>query len=95
MITDLLRFTIREGSIDEAVDLMKKQMKRNLGDEGCLMSNAFQSKTNPNDIYLLLGWENEDAIDKHLKTEHDKEFREELDPLLAGPPEFFEWEIIA
>lgn len=95
MITDLLKFTIKEGSEDEAAELMKKQMKNNLGDEGCLLAKAFRSKTNPNEIFILLGWENRTAIEKHLKTDHDRMFRENLDPMLAGPPEFYDWETIA
>ena len=95
MITDLLKFTVKEGAIADASELMKKQMQNNLGDEGCLMAKAFRSNTNPNEIFVLLGWENQEAIDKHLKTDHDQKFRVDLDPLLAGPPEFFDWETIA
>ena len=91
MITDLLKFTIKEECVAEAIILMKKHMNDNLGDEGCLMSETFQSKTNPNELYMLLGWENQEAIDKHLKTDHDNTFRVQFDPLLAGPPEFFDW----
>ena len=94
MITDLLKFTIKEGSIAEASELMKKQMQNNLSDEGCLIASAFRSKTNTNEIYVLLGWENQAAIEKHLKTDHDLKFRENLDPLLAAPPEFYDWEPI-
>ena len=89
-----MKFTIKEGRVAEALELMKAQMKNNLGDEGCLMSNTFQSKTNPNELFLLLGWESPEAIEKHLKSDHDHKFRENLDPLLAGPPEFFDWEKI-
>ena len=92
MITDLLKFRIKAECVDEAIELMKKQMKNNLGDDGCLASKTFQSKTNPNELFLMLVWENQEAIDKHLKSEHDNKFREGLDPLLAGPPEFFDWE---
>ena len=95
MITDLLKFTIKEECVEDAMELMKEQMKNNLGDEGCLMSNTFRSKSKPNELYLLLGWENPEAIEKHLKTDHDLKFRENLDPMLAGPPEFFDWEKIA
>ena len=95
MITDLLKFIIKENAVSEAAAVFDKQMKDNLKDEGCLMSQTFKSKTNPCEFYLLLCWENQDAIDKHLVTEHDLKFRENLDPLLAGPPEFFDWELIA
>ena len=90
MIIDLLKFTIKEEYAADAVKLMEKQMKNNLGDEGCLMSNTFRSKTNSNELYLMLAWENQDSIDKHLATDHDREFREALDPMLAAPPDFLE-----
>ncbi|MCL2125996.1 MAG: antibiotic biosynthesis monooxygenase [Oscillospiraceae bacterium] len=95
MITDLMKFTIKEGCITEAIEVMKNQMKNNLGDDGCLMSNVFRSNTAPNEIFLLLGWENQESIDKHLASSHDLKFREDLDPLLAGPPEFYDWEKLA
>lgn len=95
MITDLLKFTIKDDSVAAAIDLMKKQMQKNLGDEGCIMAKAFRSNTSPNEIFVLLGWEDQAAIDKHLKTDHDQMFRVNLDPLLAGPPEFYDWETIA
>ena len=95
MITDLLKFTIKESAAAEAIELFKKQMSDNLGDEGCLIAKTFRSKKDPNDFYMLLGWENQEAIDKHLVAEHDLMFREALDPILAGPPEFFDWEPVA
>ena len=95
MIIDLLQFNIKKGCVAEATELMKKQMKNNLGDEGCLMSNAFRSKSKPNELFTLLVWENQEAIDKHLKADHDREFVEALDPLLARKPDLSDWEIIA
>jgi len=95
MIIDLLKFNIKEGSGAEAEKVFRQQMKNNLGDEGCLLSNMFRSNTNPGEYFLLLGWENPEAIENHLKSDHDLKFREDLDPLLAGPPEFYDWEPIA
>jgi len=95
MITDLLKFKIKEASADDAIELFRRQMKNNLGDEGCLMSKTFRSKSNPTEFYLLLGWESPEAIENHLATEHDLKFRDALDPMLDGPPEFFDWETIA
>jgi len=95
MITDLLKFTVKDGCAADAAELMKKQMQNNLGDEGCLMAKAFRSKTNANEIFVLLGWADQESIDKHLKSEHDQLFIRNMDPLLAGPPEFFDWETIA
>jgi quinol monooxygenase YgiN len=94
MLIDLLKFQIKDGCGDKAAELFKRQMKNNLGDEGCLLSKSFRSTKNANEFYILLGWENPEAIERHLKTSHDLRFREDLDPFIAGPPEFFEWEEI-
>ena len=95
MLIDLLKFKLKKETADEAVGLFSQQMKNNLGDEGCLLSQTFRSTTDPSEFYLLLGWENPEAIERHLKTEHDLRFRENLDPYLTQPPEIFDWEPIA
>ena len=94
MISDMIKFTIIEGAMPTAVGLMAGQMKNNMAEDGCLLSKAFRSKTNPNEIYMLLSWENQAVVDKHLTAEYDLRFRGELDPLLAGPPEFVQLEEI-
>lgn len=92
MITDLIKFKIKEGCAEEAAALIRGAMQDDLGDEGCLLAKAFLSKTEANLIYVLLGWENRESIDKHLKTDHDRLFIKNLDPLLDGPHEFVAWE---
>jgi len=95
MLIDLLKFSIKQGKIAEATELFVQQMKNISEAEGCLLSKALQSKTNLNDIYLLLVWENPEDIEKHSKTEHDSKFREDLASLIVEPPELFDWETIA
>ena len=91
MIIDLIKFTIKDESIDDAIKAMKVQAEANQADEGHVMSHVFQSNSNSKELYMLLGWENQDAVDKHLATEHDAQFRTAIDDKLAGPPDFFEW----
>jgi quinol monooxygenase YgiN len=91
MIIDLLKFTIKDGGLDEAVRAMKVQAAANQDDEGHLMTHVFQSNANPNELFMLLGWEDQAAVDKHLASAHDAEFRASVDGALAGPPDFFEW----
>lgn len=91
MIIDLIKFTVKSDCIDGAADAMKTQAQQNWEDEGCRLSHVFQSKTDPAELYMLLGWENQEAVDKHLATAHDAEFRVAMDDKLAGPPTFFEW----
>lgn len=91
MIIDLIKFTVKQNDIDGALQAMKTQTEANRHDEGCAMSHVFQSNKNPAELFMLLGWENQEAVDKHLATQHDADFRVAIDDKLAGPPEFFEW----
>jgi quinol monooxygenase YgiN len=94
MIIDLVKFTARQDAIDGALEAMKTQTVANRGDEGFVLTHVFQSKANPAELYMLLGWENQEAVDKHLATQHDAEFIKALDPCLAGPPDFSDWTLI-
>jgi quinol monooxygenase YgiN len=91
MIIDLLKFTVQDACADDVIRAMKIQAEANKKDEGHVMTHVFQSNANPNELYMLLGWENQEAVDKHLATEHDEVFRVSIDDKLDGPPAFFEW----
>jgi len=92
---DLIKFTVKPDCIDGAIEAMKIQTEANRKDEGCLLSHVFQSKKNPAEFYMLLAWANQEAVDKHLATQHDADFRAAMDDKLACPPDFFEWTQIA
>ena len=94
MIIDILQFNIKEECIDDAIDLMKKQLPNVRNDEGCFLAHVFRSKKSPCELFLMLGWENQESIDMHLNTDHDRRFREELDPMLSGPPDMANWEVL-
>ena len=91
MIIDMIKFTAKNDCIDGAVMAMTVQTEANRLEAGCMLSHVFQSKTNPAELFMLLGWESQEAVQKHLATPHDAEFRVALDDKIAGPPEFFEW----
>jgi len=88
MLVDLLKFVVTDAGAAEL--LMKEQTVASREDEGCLYAHVFRSKDDPAEIFMLMSWENQESVDKHMDTEHDILFRERLDPILAGPPEFLE-----
>lgn len=91
MLVDLLKFTIKPGNIEKVIAHMKEQTIQTRQDEGCVLANVFQSNSDENALYMLLAWENQEAVDKHLATEHDLAFRNNVDALIAGPPKFYDW----
>ncbi len=91
MIIDLAKFTAKDGCVDETIRYMKLQAEDNKSDAGFVMAHVFQSKSNPNELYMLLGWENQEAVEKHLATEHDAAFIVNMDKNIIGPPEMLDW----
>jgi quinol monooxygenase YgiN len=94
MLVDLLKFTVKPGFAEKVIGHMKDQTVATRHDEGCVLANVFQSDTDEHTLFMLLAWENQEAVDKHLATAHDLEFRNNVDDLLAGPPEFMNWKKI-
>ena len=88
MLVDLLKFVVTDAETAEL--LMKEQTIASREDEGCRFAHVFRSKDNPRELFMLMSWENQESVDKHMDTEHDIVFREKFDPILAGPPEFLE-----
>lgn len=94
MIIDLIKATVKEEYIDEAVEAMKIQTLQTKEDEGCVLSHVMQSNTDPAVFYMLIGWENPEAIEKHLKSDHDLAFREKMDDKMAAPIEILDWKML-
>ena len=88
MLIDLLKFQVTDS--EAAFSLIKQQTVDTRGDEGCFFAHAFRAKENPSELFMLMAWENQDSVEKHFETDHDVKFREKLDEILSGPPEFFE-----
>jgi quinol monooxygenase YgiN len=94
VIIDLIKATVKKEHIGEAVEAMKVQTLQTREDEGCTLSHVFQSKSDPAVFYMLIGWENPGAIEKHLRSEHDLKFREKMDGIMASPVEMLDWEML-
>lgn len=91
MITDLIKFVIKPEFIDEAVDLFKEQLNNTRNEEGCVSDSVFQLKNEPATFYLLIKWKDRDSLQKHMQQPYDREFRINMDRLLAGPVEPVDW----
>lgn len=94
MIIDLVKFTAKPECLEDVIKHMRTQTEANRYDEGCVLSHVFQSTANPGELYMLLGWESPEAVEKHLATAHDAEFRVNMDDKIAGPPEFLDWKML-
>lgn len=94
MIVDLFKFSVKQGYSEKVAGHLKDHTVLTRDDEGCLFANALQSNTDENTLYLLLAWEDQEAVDKHMMTDHDLEFRNNVDDHIFGPPTQVDWKLI-
>ncbi len=94
MIIDLIKATVKKEYINEAIEAMKIQTLQTKEDEGCVLSHVMQSTTDPAAFYMLIGWDSPEAIEKHLKSEHDLAFRVKMDDKMAAPIEIVGWKML-
>lgn len=95
MFVDLIKIVVKKECVSDAEVLLKAQATRTRMDEGCIQCNILQSKTDPAAFYMMLEWESVEAIEKHLATKHDLEFRNNMEDKMAAPIEMFDWNLIS
>ena len=94
LITDLVKFTIKQEHLEEAIEQIKELAIHILDEEACPMIKVFQSRPNANELYMLLGWENRKAMELLRATEQSRRFRKNINKMLTCPPEHFDWDTI-
>lgn len=95
MIVDLFKFLAKPGFAEKVSGHMKEHTLLTRDDEGCLFCHTLQSNTDENTLYLLLAWEDQEAVVKHMEMDHDLQFRNNVDDyILVAPPEQLDWKLI-
>ena len=94
MITDLLKFTIKEEFLPEAIEHLREQAILIRDEDGCVTTKVFQSKGNALELYMLVVWENRKALERLQVTDFHRTFRQEMTGMMSLPLEIFDWETI-
>jgi quinol monooxygenase YgiN len=76
------------GEFLEAYRWMKPQVLR---DPGALLYELHCSADDPDEFIFYEQYEDGEAFEYHLSTEHFKALSARIDPLMAGPPEIGTW----
>ena len=79
--------------IKQKQDLLTKSIEETKKEEGCLIYEVFQTKSNPVEFIVIDSWESEEALNKHYETPHYSHFINNFNQYNAyiGP---FELEIL-
>lgn len=73
-ITRQIIFLAKRDCIEELKELLKSTIEESKKEEGCLMYEVFQTKSNPVEFIVIDSWESEEALNKHYETSHYSNF---------------------
>ena len=74
VITRQIIFLAKRDCIEELKALLKSTIEPSKKEQGCLMYEVFQTKTNLVEFIVIDSWENEEALNKHYESEHYSHF---------------------
>ncbi len=87
MISLVARLPIKEGKMDEAINMFKELMKEVAKEEGTLSYTINRPQKDPNMLVVMERYKDKAALDFHSSTPHFKAFFAKIGALMAGRPE--------
>jgi len=70
MIKVVARFVLKEDKINEFLDLTTELVEKSRKDPGCISYDLFQDVNDPTVCAFIETWEDQEALDNHMKAEH-------------------------
>ena len=65
---------IKEGQKDAFVAHMREMIRLTKEEDGCLAFDLYESLGDDGEMVMVEIWESKEALDKHMQTDHFKEF---------------------
>lgn len=72
MIRVISKSCFYEDKTEEAIKMYKELVEKTRMEEGCISYSLFQDIKDNSILTMIEEWESQDALDKHMKTEHFK-----------------------
>jgi quinol monooxygenase YgiN len=70
MIKVVARNTVMKDKIDVVINLYEELVTATRKEDGCIKYELYQDATDSTVLTMIEEWEDKDALDKHMKTEH-------------------------
>lgn len=67
--------------LDRILELSKEMVEKTVKEEGCIKYEIFQDVKDPKVMIIIEEWENEEALDRHMGSEHFKRIVPQLNEL--------------
>lgn len=81
MIKVVAKSYAKGDKLDRILELSKEMVETTVKEEGCIKYELCQDVKDPKIIIILEEWENEEALNKHIASEHFKRIIPQLNEL--------------
>lgn len=87
MISVIAKLPIKEGKVEEAIQVFKGLMVQVAKEEGTLSYTLNKSQSNPNTLVVMERYKDKAALDFHSSTPYFKEFFAKSREFISSKPE--------
>ena len=70
MIKVVARSSAKGDKLDRILELSKEMVEKTVKEEGCIRYELFQDMKDPNVMIFIEEWESEEALKRHMASEH-------------------------
>ena len=70
MINVIAKHYVKEDKVADFIENAKKLQEETLKEEGCIKYGLFQDVKDPGILTMIEEWKNNEALDKHMASEH-------------------------
>ncbi|MBW1710638.1 MAG: antibiotic biosynthesis monooxygenase [Deltaproteobacteria bacterium] len=92
MISLVVKLPIKEGMVDEFIELFKELMDLVAKEEGNLLYSISKNPAEPNTVVIMERYKDEEALAAHGASDYFKEYNRKFGPFVAGKPEMMKME---
>ena len=93
MFGTIAKMQLKPGSLEKMQALMKTQEDRQA--KGFVFSTVLQSQSDPNEIWLTVGFEDEASYRANADDPETDKMAQEYQQMLSAPPEWHDGEIVS
>lgn len=86
--------TSKGETIDETSSALEGFVDPTRAEAGCILYELMQNNDDPADFTFVEEWESNEALDAHLESPHNSEFKERAGDLLACDPNIRRYTLI-
>lgn len=81
MIKVVAKSRAKADKLEKYIELAKEMVEKTVKEEGCIKYELFQDTQNPNAMIIIEEWESEEALDRHMASEHFRRIVPQLNEL--------------